>query len=427
MNPLRDRAWGLLVQALGGAGRQADALAAFREYHAYLAEWVGTEPSAEVRRIERQIAAGWDGVEAGRDLPGEQDRPARSGSPQPVGSGSPQPVRPPSWRGNGWLPLQAELARGPTLVGRARELGLLAGEAAQVGGSGVRAVIVEGEAGIGKTTVLGAFARTLRDEGSAAVLYGRCQDGPAVPLEPFRSLIGHLVDHAPVDVLRAHTMRCGGHLVRVAPRLAGRVELAGAPVRDDATERHLLFEAVSDLLTRLAAISPLAVLLDDVPPSSASPAGPREIASDLLGEAAAAGFRNVAPDLMWMTSMLGYAILAIELEDLDAAAQLLAIIEPYAGEIATNLGPVAAYAGRLASLLGRHDIADHHLSAALGIADAFDWDYHRAAILIAWAAARRRSLGRIDDPARTWLEAAEGICAAHGLTGMLAMIGGVRE
>ena len=150
------------------------------------------------------------------------------------------------------------------MVGRARELELLAAEAAQVGGSGLRAVIVEGEAGIGKTTLLGAFARAVRDEGSAVVLYGRCQDGPAVPLEPFRSLVGHLVEHAPVDVLRAHVTRCGGHLVRVAPRLAGRVELTGAAVSDDATERYLLFEAVSDVLTRLAAISPLVVLLDDI-------------------------------------------------------------------------------------------------------------------------------------------------------------------
>ena len=94
---------------------------------------------------------------------------------------------------------------------------------------------------------------------------------------------------------------------------------------------------------------------------------------------------------MWVTSMLGYATLAIELEDLGAAAELLAIIGPYAGEIATNLGPVATYAGRLASLLGRHDLAEQHLTAAFGIADAFDWDYHRAAILIARAAARRRS------------------------------------
>ena len=249
VHPLRDRPWGLLVQALGGAGRQADALAAYGEYRAYLAEWVGTEPSAGVRDIQRRIAAGWDGIE-------EQGQPARSGSPQPAG--------PSSWRGNGWLPLQAELARGPALVGRARELELLAAEAAQVGGSGSRTVIVEGEAGIGKTTMLGAFARAVRDEGAAAVLYGRCQDGPAVPLEPFRSLIGHLVEHAPTDVLRAHASHCGGHLVRIAPRLADRVELSGAPVSDEATDRHLLFEAVSDVLSRLAAISPLVVLLDDV-------------------------------------------------------------------------------------------------------------------------------------------------------------------
>jgi DNA-binding SARP family transcriptional activator len=142
VNPLRDRAWGLLIRALGGAGRQADALAAFREYHAYLADWVGTQPSAEVRDIQRRIAAGWNGTEAaagwggteaaagwggteaaagwggteaaagwggteaaaGWDRIGEQGPPARSGSPQPAGS--------PSWRGNGWLPLQAELTGG---------------------------------------------------------------------------------------------------------------------------------------------------------------------------------------------------------------------------------------------------------------------------------------------------------------------------
>ena len=92
------------------------------------------------------------------------------------------------------------------------------------------------------------------------------------------------------------------------------------------------------------------------------------------------------------------------------------------GEIATNLGPVATYAGRLASLLGRHDLAEQHL-ARIGIADAFDWDYHRAAILIARAGARRRSArqpgrpgwpGQLGEQAQAWLATAERICVAVG-------------
>src|SRR5260370_15351610 len=116
------------------------------------------------------MGAGWDGIE-------EQGQPARSGSPPPAG--------PSSWRGNGWLPLQAELARGPALVGRARELELLAAEAAQVRGSGSRTVIVEGEAGIGQNTKLGPFARPGRDEGATASLLRPWPDPAPLPLAAF--------------------------------------------------------------------------------------------------------------------------------------------------------------------------------------------------------------------------------------------------
>jgi hypothetical protein len=68
-------------------------------------------------------------------------------------------------------------------------------------------------------------------------------------------------------------------------------------------------------------------------------------------------------------------------------------------------------------------VADQHLNTAFEIVDAFDWDYHRAAILIARAAAHHRSFGQIDDTARAWLETAAGICVARGLPGMLAAIG----
>ena len=244
VHPLRDRPRGLLLQALAGAGRQADALGAFRDYRAYLAESVGTEPSAEVRRLDRRVASGWDGVGA------------TAGEDAGSSGGARRPAR--------WLPLTGELARGPGLIGRGRELARLVSDLALVSGSGCRTVILEGEAGIGKTTLLGGFARAVRDSGSAAVLYGSCPGGPAVPSEPFRSLLEHLIEHVPADMLRAHTSRCGGQLTRITPRLADRVEVRGAVVSDDATERHLMFEAVADVLRRLAGISSVVVLLDDL-------------------------------------------------------------------------------------------------------------------------------------------------------------------
>ena len=63
-HPLRDRARGLLIQALAVDGRQADALRAYQAYRSLLAEATGTEPSAAVRAIERRVAAGWSGDES---------------------------------------------------------------------------------------------------------------------------------------------------------------------------------------------------------------------------------------------------------------------------------------------------------------------------------------------------------------------------
>jgi len=55
-HPLRDRSRGLLMLALAGDGRQAEALRAYQDYRDVLAE-IGTEPSAAVQAIERQLTA----------------------------------------------------------------------------------------------------------------------------------------------------------------------------------------------------------------------------------------------------------------------------------------------------------------------------------------------------------------------------------
>ena len=125
--------------------------------------------------------------------------------------------------------------------------------------------------------------------------------------------------------------------------------------------------------------------------------GQADAAREILREGMESGFAELAVDNFWMTSVIAYVIIAIELDDRDAAAQLLPVIEPYAAEISfngvTSQGPVGAYAGKLASLLGRHDEAESHLRAALATATAFGWTYHRATTLFALAQARHRRLG----------------------------------
>lgn len=248
-HPFRDRPRGLLISALAGAGRQADALRAYQEYRAFLAEEVGTEPSAEVREIERRVAAGWNGVDTGAD---------RDTVVTPLRRQLEQPPDPTT------VPLHGELARNTALVGRSRELDLLAADLAQARVTGMRSAIVAGEAGIGKTTLIAAFARELHDSLAATVLYGRCDEGSAIAMQPFVGLVRWLVEHAPIDLLGAHVARCGGDLLRIAPHLADRLPVAPSANVDEDTERYLLFEAVADLLRRMARRQPVVVILDDL-------------------------------------------------------------------------------------------------------------------------------------------------------------------
>ncbi len=239
--PRRDRARGLLIQALAGAGRQADALAAYQGYRRYLAEETGTEPSEVVRSIERQVAAGWAGASEG---------PSRA---EGWGGGSPLD-----------LPLHPVLVGGPDLIGRRRELSWLESALASAHAGSSTVVLVSGEPGIGKTTLVGSLARAHHGHRGATVLYGRCTEGESVPFQPFRSMIGAVVDHAPMPLLRQHTERRGGDLARIAPNLSTRLWAPPPTSGDDATERFQLFEAVADLLRRLAGAGPLVVILDDL-------------------------------------------------------------------------------------------------------------------------------------------------------------------
>jgi hypothetical protein len=151
----------------------------------------------------------------------------------------------------------------------------------------------------------------------------------------------------------------------------------------------------------------------------------------ILHQAADDQFARIPLDWAWMTTVVGFAVLAVELEDATSAAELYPVLEPYAGEVAfsgaTSQGPISAYLGKLASILGHHDDADAHLRRALDVALAFGWRYHQATTLVALSRSQQRRTGTLGEDATQWLDDAEAIAAECGLSGVLAQIAEVRS
>lgn len=139
----------------------------------------------------------------------------------------------------------------PPLVGRTSELDAL--EMAATGGT--RIAFVTGEPGIGKTRLAAEFARARAREGWA-VVYGRCDDGLAVPYQPV------------AQALSEWTGDYGAHasdLVRLVPDIAlGYSAPSAPPTGDPELDRYRLFEAVAEWLANACEDRRVVFVVDDL-------------------------------------------------------------------------------------------------------------------------------------------------------------------
>jgi DNA-binding CsgD family transcriptional regulator len=134
------------------------------------------------------------------------------------------------------------------LIGRADELARLDGVLARARGGEARAVLIAGDAGVGKTRLLGEAAERAARAGMT-VLTGHCVDlgDVGLPYLPFTEILGILAsDERFAPVLSGHP---------VAGRLLGGEGDGG---------RLQLFEGMAGLLADLADVAPLLLVLEDL-------------------------------------------------------------------------------------------------------------------------------------------------------------------
>ena len=147
------------------------------------------------------------------------------------------------------------------LVGRAHELAELDAALGRVREGQPSAVLVGGEAGVGKSRLAGEFGTRARAAGAVRVLSGYCLDLSAegLPFAPFTGMLRELARDLGADGVAALLPgQSARELARLLPEL-GEPGLQGDP----GEARARMFEQMLALLEHLAEAGPLVLVIED--------------------------------------------------------------------------------------------------------------------------------------------------------------------
>jgi DNA-binding SARP family transcriptional activator/tetratricopeptide (TPR) repeat protein len=222
LEPLQERTHRALMRLYAMHGRRAEAVQQYATCAATLERELGVEPEEQTKQLHRDLL-----------------RESVAISAVPRGP----TVAPPN----------------PVLVGRDAEVRDLdeALEEAWTGSS--RLVLLTGDAGVGKTRLLEAMACKAAERGGIDIR-GRCFESERVlPFALWADLLRS--EHASLDrTMSRMSSASRAEISRILPRVGG----SGAPPPPSSNDARALFEAVGELLTRMADGAPLLVLLEDL-------------------------------------------------------------------------------------------------------------------------------------------------------------------
>jgi DNA-binding SARP family transcriptional activator len=261
--PYRESGYVLLIEALRRQGNVAEGLLVFERLRGLLRDELGTAPSPETIAVHARLLRPRESTPA-PSVPASAptvQAPHAPGSLAKIRGAdafAPDALGPESIG----APLELMALSSVTMVGRGSQLEELEHWWRQT--ERERALLLTGEAGIGKSRLLAEQARRVHQTG-AIVLAGRAPEETVVPFQPFLEALGQYAHDAGEPALRAALSGWGPELAHVVPEIGRRLpDLESAPAGDPETDRYRLFEAVVTLLGAIAASAPLLLVLDDL-------------------------------------------------------------------------------------------------------------------------------------------------------------------
>ena len=249
-NPLRERLWSQRMMALYRSGRQAEALRVFQDLRSILVAELGIEPGHDVSWLEHAILNQDPALDfAVPDEPtGDATQSGRAPA-APTAAGYRVRVPTPTTEG--------------ALIGRDHETSLLRDWWTSVRDGDSRLLLVDGDSGIGKTRLVGDLARAVEEEGSL-VLWGRCDEDPVAPFQPFAEALGRYFQVVSADQISQMPDWQLTELSRLVIRLREHVPMFEEEAADPDSERFRFFEAVTATLGELSAGGSVLLVVDDL-------------------------------------------------------------------------------------------------------------------------------------------------------------------
>ena len=177
-HPLREGLWLLLMRALDGAGRHAEALEAYGQARDAISGQLGVDPGAELRQLHADLLAKDTAAPAGVITAGVLSPPSEP---------APEPRQPRGTKraASGPAQLPADIA---DFTGRDEQVKRLSDLLSGIGASGdpgaVRIAVVAGSGGLGKTSLAVHTAHRVRRRFPDGQLYVDLLGATAAPLLP---------------------------------------------------------------------------------------------------------------------------------------------------------------------------------------------------------------------------------------------------